>query len=65
MAAVRFSDPVEARGLVSYGNSSQPGSKHRTDQLPLFSEKKLRPFYLSREEIEANLEEKTTLEPHR
>jgi len=54
--AVEFSNPVRARALLSYGNSSQPDSPNRGDQLGLFTQKKLRPVWRSREEIEANLD---------
>ena len=58
VAVIEFSNPVRARVLLSYGNASQPGTPHRTDQLPLFSRKELRPVWRRREEIEANLEAK-------
>jgi acyl-homoserine-lactone acylase len=45
-----------AQVLVSYGNSSQPGTKHDVDQLGLLSAKKLRDAWLTRKEILANLE---------
>jgi len=61
VAAVEFSEPVRAHGLLSYGNASQPHSAHRGDQLELFSRKELRPFWLTRDEIEAHLESRTTL----
>ena len=35
VAAVEFSSQVEAHVLLSYGNSSEPVSKHRGDQLEL------------------------------
>jgi len=56
VAAVEFSKPVRAQTLLTYGNSSQPGSVHRTDQLTLFAEKRLKPVWLTREEVLANLE---------
>jgi acyl-homoserine-lactone acylase len=56
VAAIEFSNPVRARALIAYGNSSQPGSPHRTDQLPLFARKELRPVWRTRQEIEAHLE---------
>ena len=55
VALVEFSQPVRAMVLLSYGNSSQPGSPHRSDQIGLYSQKKLRPAWLSRHEIEDNL----------
>jgi acyl-homoserine-lactone acylase len=54
--AVEFSNPVRAQALLSYGNSSQPNSPNQGNQLYLFTQKKLRPVWRSREEIEANLE---------
>jgi acyl-homoserine-lactone acylase len=54
--AVEFGDPIRAQAMLGYGNASQPGSPHRTDQLQLFSEKAMRPVWRTREEIEANLE---------
>lgn len=47
-----------AQVLMSYGNSSQPGTKHATDQLPLLSEKKLRVAWRLRKDVERNLESK-------
>ncbi len=47
-----------AQVLVSYGNSSQPGTKHDVDQLPLLSGKKLRTAWRLRKEVEGNLESK-------
>ena len=55
VALIEFSQPVRAMVLLSYGNSSQPGSPHRTDQLGLYSQKRLRRAWLSRDEIEDNL----------
>lgn len=58
ICAVAFEDPVRAMAALGYGNASQPGSKHTSDQLQLFSRKELRPVWLSRSEIEANLEKR-------
>jgi acyl-homoserine-lactone acylase len=54
--AVEFSNPIHASALTSYGNSSQPGSSHNADQLPLLNAKKLRPALITRVDVEANLE---------
>ena len=56
VAAIEFSKPVRARVLLSYGNSSQPGSPHASDQLPLLANKQLRAVWRTRKEIEAHLE---------
>jgi len=56
--AMEFSLPIHAKALVSYGDCSQPGCKHHTDQLPLFEKKQWRDVWRTRQEIEANLEHK-------
>ena len=55
-AVVEFGEPLRAAVMLSYGNASQPGSPHLGDQLQLFAEKKMRPTWRTREEIEAHLE---------
>jgi acyl-homoserine-lactone acylase len=54
--ALEFSSPIRAKALVSYGDCSQPGCAHHTDQLPLFAKKQWRDVWRTRPEIEANLE---------
>jgi len=61
VAVVEFGNPVRAKVLTSYGNASQEGSSHRTDQLPLLAEQKLRDAWLTEEDILANLEEEEVL----
>jgi acyl-homoserine-lactone acylase len=56
IAAVEFSNPIKAKVLLSYGNSSQPGSPHQTDQLPLVARKELRTAWRTRADVMANLE---------
>jgi acyl-homoserine-lactone acylase len=56
--AVEFATPLRARSLMTYGNASQPGSPHRTDQLPLYARKELRPVWFTREEIMQNLRDR-------
>jgi acyl-homoserine-lactone acylase len=60
ISAVEFTTPLKAEGLMAYGNSTQPGTKHRTDQVELLSERKLRTLWRTRSVIEKNLEEKST-----
>ena len=55
IAAVEFGEPMRAKVLMTYGNSSQPGSPHQTDQLPLLAKKELRTAWLTKGEVEANL----------
>ena len=62
VAAIEFSDPVQAQVLLAYGNSSQPHSKHQGDQIELLSNKELRPAWRTRSEIEAHLESVETLQ---
>ena len=61
VAVTEFGDTVRARVMLSYGNASQPGSRHIGDQLKMLSEKKLRPALLDRDEILKNLEKSETL----
>jgi acyl-homoserine-lactone acylase len=55
-AVIEYSTPIRAEALLGYGNWSKVGSKHVEDQLPLLSNKQMRPVLRSRNEIEANLE---------
>jgi acyl-homoserine-lactone acylase len=57
--ALEFSSPLRAEAVLGYGNASQPGSPHRTDQLELFSTKRLRPVWRTRSEIEEHLSGRT------
>ncbi len=54
VGVIEFGDTVKAKVLLSYGNSSQPGSPHNGDQLELFSKKELRDAWFTREEVEAH-----------
>jgi acyl-homoserine-lactone acylase len=42
---------TRALGLMSYGNATQPGSPHKTDQLQMLSDSALRPLPLRRAEV--------------
>lgn len=57
IAVVEFAETVRAKVLLSYGNSTQPGSPHVGDQLELFARKELRDAWLTRDDIEAHLED--------
>jgi acyl-homoserine-lactone acylase len=61
VAVVEFGKKVKAKVCLSYGNSSQPGNKHLSDQLGLMSGKQLRNALLDKDEILKNLEEKELL----
>ncbi len=56
IAAVEFTNPPHAKVLMTYGNSSQPGSPHQGDQLPLLEHKELRTAWRTKAEALANLE---------
>ena len=59
---IEFSTPVKAYGLMSYGNARQPGTPHYSDQLQMLSDGVYRELWLQREEVEANLAERTPLQ---
>ena len=44
---------------MSYGDSSQPGSKHNNDQLQFVAERKLRTLWVKRPDVLKHVEEKT------
>lgn len=56
MSMVEFSTPLKAVGLMSYGNSTQPGSPHRSDQLEHLSQKTFRTLWTTRAEVEKHIE---------
>jgi acyl-homoserine-lactone acylase len=61
VVAIEFGRTVRAMALVPYGNWSQPGSRHRTDQLVLFMRKELRPVWRTRAGVERHLEAREEL----
>ena len=61
VAAIEFSRPVRATAILSYGNSSQPGSPHAADQLPLLVRKQMRPVWRTRQELAGHLEARESL----
>ena len=60
---IEFTTPVKAYGLMTYGNSRQPGSTHRSDQLGLLSRHEFRELWLQRAQVEAHTESRTALQP--
>ena len=48
---------------MSYGNSRQRGTKHRSDQLALLSNHQFRELWLQRKQIEAHTSQVTELKP--
>jgi acyl-homoserine-lactone acylase len=63
VAAVEFTpEGPRAQVVLSYGNASQPGASHNGDQLRLIAEKRMRPAWFTRAEVEANLESRTPIQ---
>jgi len=62
VAVVEFGALPRALALLAPGNATQRGSAHRADQLRLFADKRLRPVWRTREEIEANQEMRERVE---
>ena len=56
VCAVEFGPAQQARCTLGYGNSTQAGSPHLEDQLPLMVRKTLHPVWREKKDIEANLE---------
>lgn len=61
MFLLEFSDPLTVRVLTTYGNATQAHTGHVGDQLPLYARNEMRTPWLSRDEIEANVERTDTL----
>jgi acyl-homoserine-lactone acylase len=59
VSMVEFGTPMKAVGMMSYGNSSQPGSKHNSDQLRFLADKTFRTLWIERADVEKNVEEVT------
>jgi len=55
VAVIEMSQPVRARVLMSYGNSSQPNLPFKCDQMELLAKKEMRWAAVTRDDIEANL----------
>ena len=58
VCAVEFGPAQQARCTLGYGNSTQAGSPHLEDQLPLMVQKTLHPVWREKNDIEANLEKR-------
>jgi acyl-homoserine-lactone acylase len=56
VAAIEFGRRVRAMTVLAYGNASQRGSRHRSDQLALFAAKQMKPVWLRREEVLRHVE---------
>ena len=54
VSMVEFSDPIKAYGIMTYGNSRQPGTQYYDDQVQMLADGEFRELWLLREQIEAN-----------
>lgn len=61
VAVVEFGETVKAEVLLSYGNATQPDSRFTGNQLQLLSEKRLRPAFLTREDVLQNISKREDL----
>ena len=61
ITATEFGERVRARGLLAYGNATQPGSPWIGDQLELFGRGELRELYFYPEDVAANTVERVQL----
>ncbi|MFN0181491.1 MAG: penicillin acylase family protein [Gemmatimonadales bacterium] len=52
MRIVQFTNPIQAFSLYAFGQSDDTTSAHFADQLPLFSEKRMKRAWFSRAEVE-------------
>jgi acyl-homoserine-lactone acylase len=59
VSMVEFGSPMKAVGMMSYGNSSQPGSKHNNDQLKYLASKTFRTLWTTRAQVNQHVEEVT------
>ena len=54
--AVEFTKPLTAWSLLAYGETTNPASKHGSDQAPLFAKGQFKRVWFTEAEIKANLE---------
>jgi penicillin amidase len=56
VAVIEFGETPRAMSVVAFGQSSDPESPHYLDQMPLYLDKRFKPVWFTRGEIDANLE---------
>jgi len=56
VGVIEFADTPRAKVLLSYGNSTQKGSRHYGDQLKLFSEKRLRDAWRTEQQLQGHID---------
>lgn len=57
-----FTDPIRSFDVLPLGQSARPGSPHYSDQARLISERRLRPTYFYREDLEGHIASEVTLD---
>lgn len=55
MRIVQFTNPIRSYSLYAFGQSDDPASPHYADQVALFGEKKMKPTYFNREELQGHI----------
>ena len=55
---VEFGKPLKAYSLLAYGETSDPKSKHSTDQAKLFSDHQFKPVWFYERDLNAHVERK-------
>ena len=60
-AVVEFGKKIRAKGILSYGNSTENSSSFRADQLSLMTTRKLRDVWFYEDEIDKNTVKRETL----
>jgi acyl-homoserine-lactone acylase len=58
VSMVDFGSPFKAEGVMAYGNSSQPGTKHSGDQLSYMANRTLRTLWVTRAQVAKHVEDK-------
>ncbi|HET9581519.1 MAG TPA: penicillin acylase family protein, partial [Gemmatimonadota bacterium] len=53
---IEFAPRVRGRSVLVFGQSGDPASPHYVDQAPLYSERRFKEAWMTREEVEANAE---------
>lgn len=61
-SVIEFGEQIKAKGILSYGNSSQRNSPFKGDQIQLLIDRKLRDIWFYQKDIEANLFTKDLLQ---
>jgi acyl-homoserine lactone acylase PvdQ len=58
---IEFAPEVRGRSVLVFGQSGDPGSPHYFDQAPLYAERRFKPAWMTREEVEADAESRYVL----